>query len=191
MNQVTKELIEAQIQANLGRIKVLPVTTLDDQGQVIIDPEREILVKETAQLIDKLEAGERLDADVVKTEEDQRIREEESIRRSNESHERLEFDKAQAERAELIRKLEMALEKDKLQQNQQQFAAEQIQKDRHAKTQAWNEFFGKGDVPLATAAIGVAAYFVAQEKVFDFEEHGRLTSTPARELKLPKLPGFK
>lgn len=43
---------------------------------------------------------------------------------------------------------------------------------------------GKIVVPLA---ISIVHYNVAANKMYDFETHGRITSTAGRELKLPKI----
>jgi hypothetical protein len=43
---------------------------------------------------------------------------------------------------------------------------------------------GKLVIPLG---ISIVHYNMAQKKVFDFEEHGRITSTAGRELHLPKI----
>ena len=40
---------------------------------------------------------------------------------------------------------------------------------------------------LVPLAITIAHYNYAQLKVFEFEEHGRITSVPGRELHLPKI----
>lgn len=43
---------------------------------------------------------------------------------------------------------------------------------------------GKLVIPLA---ISIIHYNYAQRRVFDFEEHGRITSTAGRDLRLPKI----
>lgn len=44
--------------------------------------------------------------------------------------------------------------------------------------------FGKVLLPLF---LTIAHYNHAQKKIFDFEEHGRITSTPGRQLGLPRI----
>lgn len=49
---------------------------------------------------------------------------------------------------------------------------------------------GKVVVPLATSVLMLYGYFKAQNKVFDFEEHGSITSSAGRQLGLPRVFKF-
>lgn len=49
---------------------------------------------------------------------------------------------------------------------------------------------GKVVVPLATSVLMLYGYFKAQNKVFDFEAHGSITSSAGRQLGLPRVFKF-
>lgn len=49
---------------------------------------------------------------------------------------------------------------------------------------------GKIIVPIATSVLMLCGYFKAQGRMFDFEEHGSITSSVGRQLGLPRVFKF-
>lgn len=62
-----------------------------------------------------------------------------------------------------------------------------IAAEDHKQQLSWQRVAFEMAKILAPVGISSALYLHAQNKVFDFEEHGRITSTPGRELHLPKI----
>jgi hypothetical protein len=62
-----------------------------------------------------------------------------------------------------------------------------IQAEEEKQKLSWKRVIFEMAKLVVPVGISSAIYLHAQNKVFDFEEHGRITSTAGRELHLPKI----
>lgn len=116
-------------------------------------------------ILEKMQAFDRSESEYYAKQEERRITEEHNRRM-------LELEERKMEQHEMIEES----------RNEAGIRLEQEKQKITWKRVAFE--LGKLVIPLG---ISIVHYNMAQKKVFDFEEHGRITSTAGRELHLPKI----